>query len=624
MPIRSRARLVLAGKDVLAFGKAVEALSRNTQNFAMHINRRRFSHFTLVSLLGPAVAIGCTPTDDPDEGSGGDPGAVAGTGGTGGGSGNTTDGGAGGGTPGLPGAPVNADYGDAPDGRVKPDGTFGTDGYPTLYGADGARVLDTTAAALAFQPAAEMVSAETNANDAADPDGEPNFVKFLEPQPDAENRDDHDNGVITATLVFTDPFNPTLDVEVGAYLKDTSQAGTYYLNVLFDQNFDGAWNGAGDDFPADGFPASVSSTNLSNEWIVQNVAVELTEAARMKTLLFNVPILGALLAARASVDRPGPYMRLALTDEAISGSAWKGQGEFAKGEIEDWAIRGLDDPPDMVCDAERHGMFGTPVFDFAGKRQMPLPCSLERPLGFPTGDILFDYFFEETFPGVTGKALVNVKCPVDGRGFALMQTGVSQTPMNCTATRVDLPKGKTSDHTVEIITDLDGSTAITRGFDSAIDVATSWFGDYVSFVNTADDVLEDDILTACIGLSGSHVGLNSGLIWQLAGTDCGFVPNDGMTDGTFILSGGIGKFGDMILTELGGNGWDPSGIATTLRVDGVDIDGISWPGPPLGTAQIVDIEFATGLVFQIKVEKSLDLEGNTMITQTILDGRRRP
>lgn len=549
---------------------------------------------------------------------------------------------------------MEADYGDAPDGRLQPDGSVGQVGFPTLLGSDGARVLNTNAAALAFAPAAAEISAEWDADAPDDPDGEPNISKFHDEQPDAENRDDHDNGVVAAELNFADPWSPTLNLEVGAYLKDPNEAGTYYVNALFDQNVDGSWNGAENPFPLESVPARGTSQDLSEEWVVKNLAVELSAEARMKTVEFNIPISGVLWAERTGGSASGPYLRLALTDEPIGVERWHGQGEFAKGEIEDWLIRGFDDPPGLDCEPDRFEFPGVPVFDFAGRDQLDVDCVLQRPAYTQNGDINFGYRFVQDFPK-GGKDRIDVRCPVDAEGFVAMPDGVEETPVNCTAHRATLQRDEYADYAVDILTDLEQATDVARGVGSSVTASLSRIIDFVSFTDsgkpgeddesggddgsdgsggTGDDesgedgtgLPEERVFEACIGLEGSYSTLNGGLILRLGDDSCTYKKNDGVSEGTFILSGGVGgpKFRPMFFSELGGNDeFERSGTVRQVKIGDKKQDSKRFDGPPnMGAPMTVSVEFSSRLYFEIELSVSTDSEGTESITQRVMDARR--
>jgi len=511
--------------------------------------------------------------------------------------------------------PVAADYGDAPDGRFQADGTFDSDGYPTLFEANGARVLDGSAVALADSPTGGTVSLELDADDVTDPDGEPNFHRFGAPVPDTENRDDFDNGIISTTLDISTPSDPLLRITVGALLKDSARAGIYYLNVLFDHNVDGAWNGAAGFTDED--PAQQStSVDLNDEWIVKNIEVDLSDGTTMRELAFDVPLAGAIYSA-TRLNGALPYMRLALTSEPIEASSWTGEGEFEAGEIEDWLIAGVEDPPILDC-----GGPGVPLFDFNNNNPMALPCSVVRPLyASDATAINFAYTFSPKVAPAAVRFTPTLTNPVlasSGQATvaAPLNLGVSAAP------QANL-RGIVRRFDLEVETDLNGATFVKRGFDSSVIVELSTVTRAIDFTDTSTSMP----LTVCIGVSGSHNNPYGGQILQLTHEkdDCSMFPNDGKTDGTFIISGGEGfrGEGDMFLSILGDDGvYMGSGSVLSATYDGVALSPtLGWVVPvDQDSTGILDVSFSSGLSFQVRIDITFNVSGLNTVTQTVIGG----
>lgn len=200
-----------------------------------------------------------------------------------------------------------ADFGDAPDGA--PAGYRGTrviGRFPTRLDTrsspnPGAHILSPGPDRLG-----EAVTAESDADDLADPDGEPNLI----------NADGGDDGVIAFTLSLDQvPAQATLEVSVA--LTATAPPGPRYLNVLIDMNLDGRWSVGEDATP---------------EWAVRNLVVSLIPGTSrsVRTLPFAVGDTSHL--------PDGAWMRVALTRERIVGDAWDGGGRWKAGEIEDYQL----------------------------------------------------------------------------------------------------------------------------------------------------------------------------------------------------------------------------------------------------------------------------------------------
>ena len=528
--------------------------------------------------------------------------------------------------PSLPTGPAPiADYGDAPDGRLQPDGSFGREGYPTLFGGDGARVLDVSAVALVDNSAGGTISMEVDANDNADPDGDPNFRRFEQPDPDRVNRDDNDNGVITAKLDLTNVAEPMLDITVGALLKDQAAAGTYYLNVLFDENIDGAWNGADKTFVADQPPQMTTQIDLNDEWIVKNMQVELTDTSTVQRMSFSLPLVGAITTTQRLDTLLGPYMRLALTSERIEVTAWQGEGEFKRGEIEDWLIAGFEDAPDVVCDAPKAmGIFN---FDFAGNNQIPLPCGLVRP-AFSSPATSTDFFYNFRYTGPAGGDTVNIACnpavPARQRAMPGQATAAAPLPMNCTATKRGNVKMTMPTYELGVSTDLNGAVLIKRGFDSAVTVELSAAPFWFAFEESTDPPQQAPI-TACLGVTGSYDNINGGMILQLTKdkADCAMVPNDGQSEGSFIISAGNGFRGrtEMFLSVIGGGAaFITAGQPTRLVFNGEQLNDTRWDVPTdRDSINTLEVEFGK-LSFEIEVKITFNPMGLNTVTLTVVNG----
>jgi len=514
------------------------------------------------------------------------------------------------------------DYGDAPDGRIQFDGTFDDLGFPTLFGAGGAHTLDTSAVALAFNVDSGAISVEVDADDLQDPDEEPNFIRFREDEhPNDENRDDFDDGIIGAQPNIRLFEEPVLALEVGALLKDDERAGTYYLNVLFDHNIDGAWNGEVNDTRPDDHLQLISATNLQDEWIVKNLEVELTADEPFQSLTFPLPLLSASFNARRSTENEGPYMRLALTDAPIEGSVWHGEGAFAVGEIEDWAVRGLDNPPGLVCNLEQTGNF---KFDFAGRAQMPVPCSFTRPPYAPVGPITYNFFTGELSPGTPGAPLVELQCPTGSSGSVSTPNGTNSVSMGCTAFNRGLVPGDQSLIGVLVETDLEGRTDIDRGMGSQVALELSQHLDVLVFENSVEPP-EDEVLDACIGLEGTYTTFFGAMIWRVGFEgECSFLENDGESPGTFLIRGwdGFRGRGEAGVSNLATDGmYERSGFVERAVYNGAEVDPGFW-APDISTSatHTLQIEFDTGLFFDIEIDVTVN-DGPNTVTQRVVDAR---
>ena len=200
-------------------------------------------------------------------------------------------------------AGCNAEFGDAPDGAPTnyPAGFAQNGQFPTLEASNGARTNSVSEATLGA-----AASLEADANDAQDPDGQPNL---------SPSNTDSDDGLLGLTVVLTS-IPPPAAIQVQA---QGGTGGDFFLNVLIDLNLDGKWGGQG----ANGEP----------EWAVQNLPATVPPSAATTINSSPFPF------ANGFVFPDGAWMRVALTGEQIPGPDWDGTGEFASGEIEDHMIR---------------------------------------------------------------------------------------------------------------------------------------------------------------------------------------------------------------------------------------------------------------------------------------------
>lgn len=199
--------------------------------------------------------------------------------------------------------PALLNFGEAPDGTstgypnvygiIQP-AQIGS--FPTLLGHNGARTQSVADGILGLQA--------TRATEAAlgsfgDEDGLQNMVVVLTSIP------------------------PPAAITVQVTAPAGSSGGTMYLNVLFDKNMNGAWDGAG-------------------EWVVKNQAVTLPAAGTSVSV--SPP---AFAFANGSILPDPAWMRVALTREQVAGATWDGSGLFSSGEVEDWLVHlpALPGPP---------------------------------------------------------------------------------------------------------------------------------------------------------------------------------------------------------------------------------------------------------------------------------------
>jgi hypothetical protein len=205
----------------------------------------------------------------------------------------------------LAGCASLGDYGDAPDNAATgyPPGFAQTGSFPTLAASGGASAADVGQATLG--PSA---STENDANDPADPDGQPN----LNPA-----NTDTDNGVVDFVVMLVS-IPPPAVMTVNVSGPAGSAGGTYFVNVLIDLNLDGRWGGtAGPGLP---------------EWVVHNFPVQVTAGVSTQVPLppFNFGFGNRL--------PDGAWMRILLSREPVSAGDWNGSGQFSAGEVEDHVI----------------------------------------------------------------------------------------------------------------------------------------------------------------------------------------------------------------------------------------------------------------------------------------------
>ena len=199
--------------------------------------------------------------------------------------------------------PALLNFGEAPDGTSTGyPNVFGiiqpaqTGAFPTLLARNGARtqsVADGTLGTLA------STSTDAVLGSFADEDGLQNMIVVLTSIP------------------------PPAAISVNVSAPTGSAGGTMYLNVLFDKNMNGLWDGA-------------------SEWVVKNQPVALPPAGSSMTV--SPP---AFPFSNGNILPDPAWMRIALTRESIAGATWDGTGLFSSGEIEDWLVNlpALAGPP---------------------------------------------------------------------------------------------------------------------------------------------------------------------------------------------------------------------------------------------------------------------------------------
>ena len=269
----------------------------------------RSSLLLAAALLAATALAGCaSPADDPAADAGGV---------------TTTPGGGGGGGTGP------ADFGDAPDGTATgyPAPFAQTGAFPTKRASDGARAQDVSQARLG--------AAATTETDAVTPDA--------------------DDGIVGMTLVLTQ-MPPPAALSVRASAPAGAAGGEFHLNVLFDQDLDGAWSAA--------------------EWVVQNQVVTLAagESKDVQTDPFAL--------TRTLLLPDGAWMRIALTKERAP-SGWTGTGAFSAGEVEDHRVTfpKVDGKHPAIA-----VMTCPPSVTFGDAPQVNVPCTLNNVAPVGHGD----------------------------------------------------------------------------------------------------------------------------------------------------------------------------------------------------------------------------------------------
>jgi len=204
------------------------------------------------------------------------------------------------------------DYGDAPDGTQAYSGVAGQ--FPTRYATPngyqrqpGCHTLQTGGETLGT-----AVSAEVDAMDPNDPDGVPNLVDA-----DSDERAYVILDGLESRLAFT--------VSVAASAPDT----TRHLNVLIDFDQSGNW-----------------ATGTSGpEWPVTNLALHLKPGS-------STTVITPAFAWGTSSARMSPvWMRALLTRQTVDASryspaaGWDGSGQFEQGEVEDYFVFLMENPP---------------------------------------------------------------------------------------------------------------------------------------------------------------------------------------------------------------------------------------------------------------------------------------
>lgn len=109
--------------------------------------------------------------------------------------------------------------------------------------------------------------------------------------------------------------------------------------------------------------------------------------------------------------------------------------------------------------------------------------------------------------------------------------------------------------------------------------------------------------------------------------------NDGVTDGTFIVSGGEGFRGrtEMFLSTLSGGPFLPSGDIDSLTFNGTSLVPVPGLGAvpsatwnvPLDTdsSNRLEVRFTSGLEFDMQIDIAANPEGLNTVTQTIVGAR---
>jgi len=204
------------------------------------------------------------------------------------------------------------DYGDAPDTSEAYAGVAGQ--FPTRYATTngykrqpGCHTLQTGGETLGTR-----VSAEVDAMDPNDPDGVPNLVDA-----DSDERAYVVLDGLETRLAFT--------VSVAATAPDTDR----YLNVLIDFDQSGSW-GTGASGP---------------EWPIANLMLDVAPGTSPTV------ITPAFSWGRDSVRSSPVWMRALLSRQSVDASrydatvGWDGSGQFEHGEVEDFFVFLMENPP---------------------------------------------------------------------------------------------------------------------------------------------------------------------------------------------------------------------------------------------------------------------------------------
>lgn len=279
------------------------------------------------------------------------------------------------------------DFGDAPEGSATgyPVLFAQTGQFPTLAASGGAHTQSVNGGRLGAD-----ASAESDANDPADPDGVANLA------PSNTDSDDGPLGLVIQMVSIPPPAFLDLSLTVPA----GGQSGTYWLNVLIDLDMDGNWGG------------TVPPGNP--EWVVKNIPVALTAG---QALAYRTPYF----AYGAGNRVPDPaWMRVALTSEAVTDTDWTGTGTFAAGEIEDHLLRfpDVNGKPEPVVNMD----CGAPVKRFpAGAAQLRFRCVITNVRNV-AGTV--DYWFTRRSGGVDLSLVAPVPVPgvPQGPGAAIAES----------------------------------------------------------------------------------------------------------------------------------------------------------------------------------------------------------
>jgi len=194
----------------------------------------------------------------------------------------------------------NGDYGDAPDRGMLTSGFPAQ--FPVLYSSSSGRMGGHTLV-VGEEMIGTTVSAETDADDPADPDGIQNLVNT-----------DKDDKIFVQIVPVSIPAPARFAFEVT--IDGSAPEGERYVNILVDLNKNGTWDG----------------TPKGNEWVVKNKKVNIAPGKTewVTTDWFNW--------GTGRIMPTGVWTRIALTREPITSAKWWGEGEFRYGEIQDHII----------------------------------------------------------------------------------------------------------------------------------------------------------------------------------------------------------------------------------------------------------------------------------------------